>query len=303
VTIIDNLLTSRRAASAQLLLAAALWGLTFTAGKVASARADPLNATLWRFILAGLILTPLAAKAAKGKVFSSISPKDWLYFFLSGLTGLVMYNFFFIKALAMIPASRGSVIVCGSPALIYLGSVLFFKEKMKLAALAGILLSFLGTAWTVSSGRLWTLFSDGLGRGDLIMLLCPASWTAYSLIGKLVLKRQSPLAANAWSVVAAVLLLLLLTPVFGGSLSQAADYDLKTWSSLAFLGLGGTALGFTFFYRGIIELGPHRAAAYINLVPVFGILCGWLILKERPDFSLLLGLGMILLGLRLVQKN
>ncbi|MDR1051298.1 MAG: DMT family transporter [Deltaproteobacteria bacterium] len=286
-----------------LVLAAGLWGLTFTAGKVASDQAGPLSATLWRFVLAGLALVPLALARA-GRDGGRLLPRkgDWALLVLSGLTGLVLYNFFFIKALAMIPAGRGSVIVCGSPVLIYLGSVLFFGEKLRPVPVMGIVLSVLGTAWATSE-RPWTLFSEGLGRGDMIMLLCPLSWTAYSLLGKVVVKRQTPLAANAWSVAAAVAMLLVLAPASGEPLSQAAGYGPATWSSLAFLGLGGTALGFTFFYRGIVELGPHRAASFINLVPVFGILFGWLLLGERPGLNLLLGLALILAGIRLVQKH
>jgi drug/metabolite transporter (DMT)-like permease len=294
--------TSVRLANAYLLAAAGLWGLTFTAGKVAANEASPLNATMWRFILSALILVPMAMKAAKDKPYFGLTLAALPGLALSGLTGLVLYNFFFIKALKLIQASRGSVIVCGSPALIYLGSVFFFREKLRPVAFIGITLSILGTAWAVSFGRPWALFSTGLNRGDLLMLMCPISWTAYSLLAKFVLKRHSPLAANAWSVLAAVLTLLIVVPLSGESVAQVTTYGLTTWLCLAFLGFGGTALGFTFFYQGIVALGPHKAAAFINLVPVFGILYGWLLLGETPGLSLFVGLAMILLGIRLVQK-
>jgi drug/metabolite transporter (DMT)-like permease len=293
---------SPRAAGALLLGAAALWGLTFAAGKVASLQASPLSATLWRFALAGLLLVPMAARAGAGKPRFGLDPASVPFLILSGLTGLVLYNFFFIKALRLIPASRGSVIVCGSPALIYLGSVLFFGEKLRAARVAGLALSLLGTAWAVSSGRPWELWSEGPGRGDLIMLLCPLSWTAYSLLAKRVLKRNNPLAANAWSVAAAVAIMLALAPLSGERLTEAAGYGPLTWLCLGFLGIGGTALGFTFFYQGIVTLGPHKAAAYINLVPVFGIFYGWALLGETPGLSLFVGLALILAGIRLVQK-
>jgi drug/metabolite transporter (DMT)-like permease len=285
---------------ALLILCAAVWGLTFTAGKVAGQQATPLNATMWRFIIAAFILVPMAFKSSLAA--KKLSPADWLGLFVSGLTGLVLYNFFFIRGLSMISASRGSVIVCGSPALIYLGSVIFFREKLTFLRCLGVALSLLGTAWVVTSGHLEAIFAGGLGTGDLIMLGCPLSWTAYSLLAKIILGRVDPLSANAWSVLAAVLLLTILVPATGESFGQAADYSLSVWLALAFLGLGGTALGFTLFYIGISTIGPHRAAAYINLVPVFGVLAGWLLLNERPDLSLLTGLALILLGLRLVQK-
>jgi drug/metabolite transporter (DMT)-like permease len=295
-------LAQQRLATILLVSATVLWGLTFTTGKVASNQASPLSATLWRFILAGFFLVPMAVKASKGQLRFGLTLQALPALILSGLTGLVLYNYFFIKALNLIQAGRGSVIVCGSPALIYLGSVFFFGEKLKTIRLIGIALSIFGTAWAVTSGRPWELWSTGLSRGDLLMLLCPLSWTAYSLLAKLVLKRNTPLAANAWSVLAAVLMLFFLVPASGESLIEAKNYSLLTWACIAFLGLGGTALGFTFFYKGILILGPHKAAAFINLVPIFGIICSWILLGETPGLSLFSGLAMILIGIRLVQK-
>ncbi|MDR2301517.1 MAG: DMT family transporter, partial [Deltaproteobacteria bacterium] len=225
----------KRLANAYLWGAAALWGLTFTAGKVAANEASPLNATLWRFVLSAMILVPMAMKAAGDKPYFGLSWSSWPGLILSGLTGLVLYNYFFIKALRLIQASRGSVIVCGSPVLIYLGSVIFFGEKLRPLALVGILLSIFGTAWAVSFGRPWEIFSTGLNRGDLLMLMCPLSWTVYSLLAKLVLKRHSPLAANAWSVLVAVFILLVIVPVSDESITQVATYGPLTWACVAFL--------------------------------------------------------------------
>jgi drug/metabolite transporter (DMT)-like permease len=281
----------------------ALWGVTFTAGKVAAGEASPFNATLWRFVLAGLVLVPMAVKAAKGKPYLGLSWASLPALILSGLSGLVLYNFFFLNGLRLIPASRASVVVCGSPALIYLGSVLFYGERLRAISVGGIALSIFGTAWAVSSGRPWELWATGLSRGDLIMLMCPFCWATYSLLAKKVLKRDTPLAANAWSCLAATLMMAAIVPASGGSLGEAAGYGLWTWVAIAFLGLGGSALAFTLFYQGILALGPHRAASFINLVPIFGILSGWLVLGETPGLSLFVGLAMILFGIRLVQSR
>jgi drug/metabolite transporter (DMT)-like permease len=285
-------------------LCAALWGLTFVAGKIAGREATPLGATLWRFVVAGVFLVPLAAlvEAKHGrKLLSGLTARDWLGVALSGLTGMVLYNYFFIKGLAMVPASRGSVIVCCSPAIIYLASVPLFGERLSMIRLLGVALSAAGTVWVVTAGRPASALAGGLGRGDLVMLACPLAWTLYSLVSKVVLGRVAPLAANALAVAAAVAIMAAAAPA-GGSLDRPDHYGAMTWAALAFLGLGGTALGFTLYYIGIKSLGPHRAAAYINLVPVFGVLAGWALLHERPDAALLVGLALILSGIRLIQK-
>jgi drug/metabolite transporter (DMT)-like permease len=220
---------------------------------------------------------------------------------LAGLTGLVLYNYFFIKGLALVPAVRASVIVCCSPALIYLFSAPLFRERLTLVRCLGVALSLAGTAWVATNGRPLDAFSGSLGRGDMLMLACPLSWTAYSLISKAVVANVAPLPANALSAAAAVAILAFLVPASGESPSPAG-FGAATWAALAFLGLGGTALGFTLYYLGIKELGAHRAAAYINLVPVFGVLASWLMLGERPQAPVLAGLALILLGIRLVQR-
>jgi drug/metabolite transporter (DMT)-like permease len=79
-------------------------------------------------------------------------------------------------------------------------------------------------------------------------------------------------------------------------------FTLQTWAAVSFLGLFGTALGFTFFYRGILSLGPHKAGAYITLVPFFGLLSGALLLGESAGPSVFAGLFISLAGLALIQK-
>jgi drug/metabolite transporter (DMT)-like permease len=284
---------------------AAVWGLTHVAGRVAAAEASPLNAAFWRFAMAAMVLAPLAliADARAGRSLRDLAPRDWLGVALSALTGLVLYNLFFIKGLATVEASRGSVIVCVSPALIWLGSVLILGVKPTFAGAFGVALSALGTVWVATSGRPGAVLSGGVSFGDLLMMACPVVWAAYSLLGARLLGRVNPVSANALSVVAAVVMLAVLVPVAGAPPGEAAGYGAATWASLAFLGLGGTAVGFTLYYLGIRALGAHRAAAYINLVPVFGVLSGWLILDERPKASLLAGLALILVGIRLVQRR
>ena len=300
--------TSLMAVHALQVLCAAIWGLTFVAGKMAGVQASPLNATLWRFILAGVALAPLVARAdpKTGWSLRSLKFKDALGIALSALTGLILYNLLFIEGLTRVDAGRGAVIVCCSPALIYLVSVSLTGTRLSFIRCLGVALSLTGTAWVVTSGNHARLFSLGLGAGDLLMLGCPVAWTAYSLLGGWVLKRVPPVQANALTVAASVAVMALVMPLVIGfsseSLGEPKSYSAATWGALAFLGLGGTAVGFTLYYLGIKRLGAYKAAAYINLVPVFGVLSGWLILSEKPETSLILGLALILLGIRLVQK-
>jgi drug/metabolite transporter (DMT)-like permease len=125
-------------------------------------------------------------------------------------------------------------------------------------------------------------------------------WAVYSLIGKIILKRLSPLRATTWATFFGLLFLGPAALLEGG---PGLDYSPASWAGLAFLGLLGTALGFTLYYHGIQRLGAARAAVFINLVPVFGLLSGWLMLDESLGWSLAVGLVLVLAGIRLIQRS
>lgn len=285
---------------ALLVLTMAAWGGTFVAGRLAAAECPPLTAAFWRFVLAAAILAPLL-KQRQGRFWPSGLPlSGWLMLALLGATGMFGYNYFFIKGLSLAEAGRASVIVAVNPSLTYLGTVLFFGEKFTGRGLAGFALALSGAATAISHGRPWNLFWGQIGPGELLIFGCVLCWSGYSLIGKVVLGRLSPLMSTTWACLFGLLFLAPGAALESGPLAFLS-FSPTVWLSLAFLGAAGTALGFTLYYQGIVTLGASRAAIFINLVPVFGILCGWLFLGERLDWSLAVGLVLVLAGIRLMQ--
>lgn len=75
--------------------------------------------------------------------------------------------------------------------------------------------------------------------------------------------------------------------------------ELPALASVVFLGLFGTALGFTWYADGVMRLGATRAGLYINLVPVFAVLQGALLLGERVGAASLAGGLLVIAGVLL----
>jgi drug/metabolite transporter (DMT)-like permease len=50
------------------------------------------------------------------------------------------------------------------------------------------------------------------------------------------------------------------------------------------------------YYRLLIRIGPPRAMTVTFLIPVFGVLWGWLFLGESITLRIVMGGGVILLG-------
>jgi len=67
------------------------------------------------------------------------------------------------------------------------------------------------------------------------------------------------------------------------------DFTATAAGCIFYFAFLGTTLGFIWFYDGVKKLGASRAAMYVNLVPVSGILLGTLFLDEHLGSSLLIG--------------
>lgn len=280
----------------KLALTAVFWGGTFVAGRLLAGQMGPFAAAFLRFALATACLLVLARSREGG--LPRLDRRGLPGVLLLGATGVFAYNALFFTGLATVTAGRAAVIVAANPIVIALGAALFFGERLTRRKAAGIILSVAGAVWVIGRGHPLALLAQGLAPGDAAILGCVGSWAAYSLLGKKVMARISPLAAVAWSSLAGALMLLPAALAEG---LAPLSYPASAWVALAYLGVFGTVLGFTWFYEGIRAVGPSRAGVFINLVPVSAVAIAWLLLGEPADPSLLLGGGLVLAGVWLAN--
>lgn len=283
-----------------LVLTMFFWGGTFIAGRTLAGTVPPANSAFLRFAIATLALAVLA-RLIDGKI--SIPPKNqWLSLLFLGMTGVFSYNMLFFSGLQHIGAGRASLIIALNPLAITLAAVFFLGERLTLRKFFGIVISLSGALFVISNGHPTSIISGGFGQGEAAILGCVASWTAYSVIGRTVLKTLSPLAAVFYSSFVGSFLLFpftfqhdLITTIF--------VYSATEWTSLIFLGLCGTAIGFSLYYQAIKKIGASRCSVFINLVPLFSILLSWLILKESIKPLVLVGGLILLTGVYLVNSS
>jgi drug/metabolite transporter (DMT)-like permease len=231
----------------------------------------------------------------------SIPPlKCWLPLLLLGLTGIFAYNVCFFFGLQHITAGRAALIIASTPLAITIFAALFLKERLTSYKMAGVFLCLSGAILVISNGHPQRLFTGGFGPGEKALLGCVASWTTYSLVGRQVLKTMSPLTSVCYSSIIGTIL-LAIPAVQQGHIFDIVEISRTSWLSLAFLGIGGTALGFSLYYRAIQKIGAARTGIFINLVPVFSVLLSWLILGEAIKPIVIAGGLLILTGVSLTN--
>ncbi|MBZ4671778.1 MAG: protein of unknown function transrane [Deferribacteraceae bacterium] len=279
----------------KLLFAVLFWGSSFTAGKVAVRYLPVYTVAFYRFFISSILLIVIF-------YFYNFrfKLKEFLFCIFGGLTGIFAYNYFFLKGLSITMASKASIIVAINPVLSVIGAVILFKENVNLKQVVGIILAFLGIILLITKGKINTILTGGLNKGDIFILFAAVSWSCYTLFGKKVLVNISAIESTTYSVLWGT---IILFPLFlSENLGNFYHINAKSLLSILVLSVLATVLGFIWFYDGIKKIGASKTVVFIYLVPVFGVLIGFLFLSERLSLAALVGGMVTITGVFIVNK-
>ena len=283
---------------AKLLLTVLFWGGTWVAGRVAVQEAAPLAVASWRFFVATLLLGVLLV-VREGRPRWSLL--QWSSLAALGVSGVFFYNVFFLYGLQHVEAGRGALVVAFIPAMIALVDARLLRQPMPLGKVLGIVLALVGCLLVVTRGQPWQLLRGEVGYGEMLLMGSVVSWVAYTLQSRRCARRFSALAMTFGGCLSGWLM-LTVAALAEGSLFALDAASWRGATSVVFLGVFGTALAFTWYSQAIAQIGTTRAAAFINLVPVFAVLLGTLLLDERLGAAVLAGGALVMLGVYLTNR-
>jgi drug/metabolite transporter (DMT)-like permease len=283
----------------RLIAVPAIWGGTFVAGKHVVGTFSALMGSFERYVIACVALL-IAAIALEGGLPRLTRPQ-WFATFVLGLLGVFAYNLFFMGALERLPASRAALIIALNPVITIALSSFALKERLSPRRWAGVALALAGVWIVISHGDVISIASAGVGLGELFMLCAVTSWALYTIIGRKVLTGLSPIAATNYAALFGTLLLGLAAVPEIGTL-HAGLFDWQMIAALLYLGVGGTALAFVWYYMSIRKVGASVASIFNNLVPVFGVAISVLVLGEPLLPSMLVGGAVAIAGVYMVSR-
>jgi drug/metabolite transporter (DMT)-like permease len=284
----------------KLVVTMAAWGGTWVAARYAVQEVAPLGVAVWRFLFAAASL--LALVLWKHGRLPAITRREALLVLGLGATGIFFYNLFFLYGMQHISAGRGALVVATTPVITLLAAAWLLHEGMSSAKALGSVLAMIGCLTVIGRGDPLALLGGKVGAGETLILGCAVMWAAYTLLGRLGTKSMSALVMTAYASCAGFLMLLLAALVDGPA-QLIPDFTPGAWGAILFLGLFGTTLGFTWFSSAVQQIGAQRASIFVNLVPLFAVLQGALLLGERLDLSALVGGLLVIAGVLLTQRS
>ncbi|WEE75377.1 DMT family transporter [Comamonas testosteroni] len=282
---------------------AALWGASWPWGRIVAQAMPPLAAASLRFFLAGLLLMLWLYRSERMGALRVLGPRQWAGLACASAVGVLGYSVFFLLALKTVPAGKAAMVVALNPVLTMLFAALLFRERVHAIMCLGLGLAVTGALYALSDGALGDLVSSSSGMGEWLLLGCAACWVAYTLIGRIVLTRVDAMTTTTvTTLIGAALLLMASIALEGPSAWTAlAKAPAVAWYSVVALALGATALAYAWYLKGVQELGAGAAAAYMSLVPLFGMLLSSFWLGEPITSSLLGGGTMAIFGMLLMN--
>ena len=255
-----------------------------------------------RFIVASVILLIVAYRLEGG--LPKLTRNQFFSTLALGLTGVSIYNIFFLAALERMAAGKTALLVSMSPILTGISVSLILKERLGPYRWGGLILAFIGVVTIVTKGDVLHATQSiitAFGWGELFMMTAIVSWVAYTLISRFTLKGMSAIAATSYATLFGTIILLIGAAFEIPQLNQ----DMLTWKNAAaifYLGSFGSAIAFIWYSEGVKTIGPARTVAFTNLVPVFGVLLGYIVLSEPILTSMVVGGAIVIAGVTLTNR-
>ena len=277
-----------------------LWGGALVAGRVVAAELPPILITWIRFLLVSVFLLPVL------RIYEGHLPRpsrqDGILLVLLALTGVVVFNLLLFSGLKTVTAARSSVLIALGPAVVAVMMMTFFREPARWNTIVGILIAFAGAVVTITNGDPAKALAGGLSAGDLYLTGSVLCWAVYTIMARPAMQHLAPLTVLTY---ASIIGTLCLTPfaVYHGDLTALAGCSWAAWGSLFYLSIGAAGVAYLWYYMGIRDVGPSRAAVFLNLEPVSAILLGVLLLGETLTWPVLLGGVLVIAGLCLVNRR
>lgn len=289
-----------------LVLLFVIWSNAFTAIKHLREILSPVDLVLARFVpVAFFCAAYLLLSGRRRKECSAIFREAPLGIIAMSLFGILGYNYFLYLGQSEIKPGAAALITTLTPLFTLVFALIFLREKVPLRRAAGIFIAFAGLYIVIRWGKVGlgrvTGISNAEVRYALITVLAPLSWTFYTIIGKKLLRRASPLTVTYLTIVIGSLPFL---PLAGLKLIRTlAGMGPTYFVALIHLSVLCTLIGFWIWFWALHKLPATSVASFIYLNPPLAAFFGWLLYNEEVTLFFIAGSAVVLAGLYLAQGS
>jgi drug/metabolite transporter (DMT)-like permease len=199
-----------------------------------------------------------------------------------------------------VDSSLAAVINGAVPLLVIVIAALFLKgESITVNRLAGLAVGFIGVAIIV--GLDITDLGSSSAVGELALLGSTLSYAIGAVYARAHIHGLRPMIPALFQVFFGLLTTGALAFAFERPLAVA--WVSESIVAVVWLGLLGSGLAYLAFFRTLQRWGATRTSLVAYLLPVYGIALGALVRHEPISVTTLIGTGLIIAGIALVNAR
>jgi len=278
-----------------LTLLALIWASAFFNIKIATYSYGPLTIAFLRIFFGAIPVVLLCYyKKIKIEAFS----KDWYWFASIGLINLVIPFFLIAYGIQKVQSNLAAILMASTP-LTAAALAHFFtqNEKINLIKSLGVLVGFSGIVF---------LFSDNIliNKNNIFSAFLILFGSCFYVVGGLLtLKISNKKNEN---VTASILIwgtLILLPISFFFEQPWNLTPRLDSTISLLYLGIFSTGMAWLLRFYILKHNGLVFQAQVAYLIPIFGVILGFIILNEAITSKVIISMIAVIIGIYIVKKG
>lgn len=198
-----------------------------------------------------------------------------------------------------VDSSLAAILTAPVPLFAIVLSALFLHdEPLRLNGLVGLFIGFVGVVIVTSPGL---TSAGGSIAGEIALLGAAFSYGAGAVYSRRYVRGLRPMIPAVFQVTFAAILtgtVALLT-----ERPWEARPDAQAVLSIVWLGLLGSGLAYLIVFRLFAHWGATRTTMVAYVIPVVGIVLGYLALQEPVDGRLIAGTALIIAGIAFVNAR
>ena len=274
---------------------ALIWASAFFNIKIATYSFGPITIAFLRVFFGALpVLLLCYFKKIKVEAFS----KDWHWFAMIGFINLVAPFFLIAYGVKSVQSNLAAILMSSTVlSSTVLGHFYTKNEKFNLIRTIGVLIGFSGIIYLFSDNLLIT--QNNFGSALLILL----GATCYVVGGLLTLKISKKKNENVTGsiLIWATIILIPLVSLIEQPWNSTPRID--STISVIYLGLVSTGIAWLLRFKILTTNGLIFQSQVSYLIPIFGVILGYIFLDEIITVKVLVSLAAVIVGIYFVKKG
>ena len=280
---------------ALLTLLALIWSSAFFNIKIATYSYGPVTIAFLRTFFGAIPVVGIClVKKIKIEAFS----KDWYWFAAIGMINLVIPFFLIAYGMQKVQSNLAAILMASTPlSATVLAHFFTDNEKINLTKILGVLVGFSGIVFLFSDN---ILINESNFTSALLILI---GSTFYVVGGLLTIKISNKKNENVTASILIWATLFLIPITIFTEKPWNLNPGIDSTISLIYLGVVATGLAWLLRFRILKTNGLVFQAQVAYLIPIFGIILGYIFLKELITPKVLVAVAAVIIGIYLVKKS